>query len=202
MPPTPGQKTPFFETWIHYIRNPAKPDDTKSATCPAKTRGSTCVVCERVSVLRRTGHESDRNLAADMGAKRQIYANVVDMGNVDKGVQALRFGPMIYEALLDYLLDPETGGDYTNPDKGYNVVIERTGKMKDTRYSVRLAKTATAIADREWLKHLCDLALLQKNLPAESLSAILEGRDPEAPPEAKAGKGRTAEDDAVDIDDA
>lgn len=213
LPPVKGMDLPFLETWVHYIKNELL-NQLKTVTCPLKTKKTRCIVCERVQALRRSGSQVDSSQAKALSPKRQIYANVVDMGDQAKGVQILRFGVQIYEELLKYLADEETGGDFTDPVSGYTVVIEREGEGIETSYSVRLAKNSSPIADKAWLTKQHDLTALTKYLDDDAVMAILEGEevpeggapDPEenAPPARRAApagraggqaRGRTIVDD-------
>jgi hypothetical protein len=183
LPPLAGQKSPFFRAFIHYLRNPAMPDKGgRPVICPLKTRSAPCVICQRISELRRTGVPTDTDEAKQLSAGRRMYANVVNLNEPDKGVQVMEFGAKIYTELLSHLAgeDEAAVGDFTDPDKGYNVVIERVGTGKeDTRYQVRMAKAPSAIAKRAWLGEMHDLAKVVEPMDDERIRALLEGRDPD-----------------------
>lgn len=195
LPPIAGQKSPFFRTFVHYLRNPAMPDKGgRPVVCPSKTRNMPCVICKRVSELRRTGNPTDIEEAKGLGASRRMFANVVNLSEPDKGVQVMEFGPRIYTALLGHLAgeDEAAVGDFTNPETGRNVVIERTGTGKeDTRYEVRMAVTASLIAKRQWLGEMHDLSKVLEPLDDDHIRALLEGRDPDTEflPPGESGKG-------------
>jgi len=185
LPPwEPTRKSPFHKVWVHYIRNPAQPTKGgRPALCPSKMRNSRCIVCEKVSQLRRSGNDLDKEVAGELSASRQIYANVVDLANPDKGVQVAKFGITIYNELLGYMdpRDPSSLGDLTHPQTGYNLVIERTGKGKnDTRYSVRPSKAPSPLPKMEWLGSMNQLHKINEELTNDAMQALMEGRDPNA----------------------
>lgn len=191
----PGKngKPPFFKTYLHFVRNAANPKQVKSVICPSKTEGKPCVICAEVSKLRRTGNNVDQKAAQDLSAGMRIFANVIDLSAPDDGVKIAEFGSTIYVALLSHLAaqDESAVGDFTDPDKGRNVVIEKTvGDPKNpketTRYEVRMAQTPTPISNRKWLSEIHDLSKVAEVVEAEKIRALLEGRDPDAefsPPE-------------------
>lgn len=207
MPRRPGERL-FHRLFVHYIKNPAMPDKPgRPVACPLKNRNAPCIVCKKVSELRRSGNEMDKAAAKSLSATRRIYANVVDLGAPDKGVQVMEFGVKIYDDILALMDkdDPNSFGDITHPDKGYNIVIEKTvGDPKNpketTRYNVRPAKSPTAITNRKWLEELRPLAKALEAVTDEQVQKLLEGKtdDMEFPPadeETGTPAGTPADDD-------
>jgi hypothetical protein len=205
MPPRMGEKSPFSRVYVHYLRNPATPTQPgRPVLCPLKNRNAPCAVCKKVGQLRRSNNDVDKRVAADLSAARRIHANAVDLKEPDKGVQVWEFGVMIYSELLSYMDkdDPSAVGDFTHPDTGYNIIVERTGTTKDnTKYQTRVVKAPSAIANRDWLNSLHDLSKVISGIDDDRIAAILEGRDPdaasggEAPP---AGIDNAIDDDLYD----
>ena len=78
--------------------------------------------------------------------------------------------------------DESSVGDFTDPDKGRNVVIEKTvgdpqNIKETTRYEVRMAQTSTPISNRKWLSELHDLSKAAEVIDEVKIKALLEGRD-------------------------
>lgn len=184
-PKSAKDKNPFFKTYIHYLRNPAQPERSgRPVICPQKTTGKPCILCAKVSQLRRTGNPTDKEIASDLSSSMRILANVVDLQDSQKGVQVYEFGQVIYKELLSYMRkpeeDPSAVGNFTHPETGYNVVIERTGTTKETtRYQVRTAKAASPLANMDWLTQMHDLPATISAISDEKIQAILEGQNPD-----------------------
>ena len=98
--------------------------------------------------MQRTGNRTDRDAAYDLFPKLRVFANVLNRATPDTGPVILAFGKTIYDALMALRLDEDSGGDFTHPDTGFDITIERkgTGKM-DTEYTVRPARRSTALTD-------------------------------------------------------
>ena len=74
------------------------------------------------------------------------------MNATDAGTQVFAFGKMIYEQLRSIRNDPDSGGDFTHPETGFDIIIERTGSGKfDTAYDVRAARHETKLENMNWL---------------------------------------------------
>ena len=201
----PAKHTPFHKVWVHYVRNPSKPGTNgRPVMCPSKNNNARCIVCEKVSALRRSANEIDKEIAGDLAASRQIYANVVDLQEPERGVQVMKFGVMIYNDLLAYMdkSDPSAVGDLAHPEKGYNVVIDRKGKGKqDTRYQVRTAKEASPIPKKQWLGEMNNLSAVVEEMANDKIQAIMEGRDPDADFDPKALEAGADKPASSNIDD-
>jgi gp32 DNA binding protein like len=187
LPPVKGQGgTWAFKTWIHYIKNPNKPDEKgRPVVCPSKTRDARCVVCEVVSALYRQSRTDAKakDMAGQLRSKETYFANVVRVDTKDgmkAGPKILGLPQTVYEALSKIFKDPDKGGDFTHPKTGYKVIITRVGtKMDDTRYTVSLNIKQSPIESMDWLKHMHILSKHVGEMTTEDMSAILEGRQPE-----------------------
>ncbi len=181
-----GQQSPFYEVWLHYIKNPSNPNaKSRPVPCPNKMHNRNCVVCNKVSELYRSDTEAAKVLAKSLKVSNRALCNVVNLADAEKGVQFLELNKTLYEQLLT-ALDPGDDGypgeDYTHPTKGFNITIERTGTgPQNTRYSApKIARTATAIANTEWLSKMHDLSKVITTVDNAAVQAIMEGRQEEA----------------------
>lgn len=178
-PAKDGGKLPFKVFWVHSV-NSGTPN-FRSFICPDKTLGENCPACDKVSELYRTGSEADRQVANKMRAKREAYCNVVDMAHPDKGVQVLRLAEGTYRDLLGFMVGDDKLGEpavnYSHPVTGMNVIINREGSDKNTKYKCELSRGGPKpLADMGWLDKMHDLKDFVRAMPAEQVVAILEGR--------------------------
>lgn len=177
----PGKKpNPFHQVWVHYVRNPNKPDQSRPVPCPVKNgTGKVCVICAEVSKLRRSGNKTDEEVARDLSAGRQYYANVINMADPEAGPKVLRVGINLYLEMLSLMKpdDEETSrGNISHPRTGYNLVIERSGTGKeDTRYNLKVAKSPSALPNMEWLKDMHDLTKHIEALADDKIQALMAG---------------------------
>lgn len=198
LPPPPGEKRPFKVFWVHGIGEGAS---FRSFQCPEKTLGQPCPACDKVSELYRTGNEHDRELANRMRAKREAYCNVVDMLDQEKGVQVLRVAEGTYRDLLGFMIPDEKTGEpgvnYTHPVTGVNVIINREGTGRTTKYKCELGRTGPKpLQNMAWLDQMQDLSNFVRAMPAQQVVALLNGGGAEEPRkiEASSRPGSIADD--------
>lgn len=175
LPPKLGMRSPFRVVWTHYIRKPDQKDPVSFA-CPSKEANRRCPVCEKADGLKRSGNEADYKRAFELFPKRRVYAHVIDRENPEKGVQVLGFGKTIHEALVKIRKDPDAGGDFTDPEAGFDIIIEREGTgAKDTNYQVMAARKQSKLGDLSLIEQQGDLDRFGKVLEQDELMAKLRG---------------------------
>ena len=113
-PDNDGQ--PFQERWFYYNigNNPGllapyqfnKPDPIQ----------------ELINKLRDDGSKESYELAKKLYPKMRSYAPVIVRGEEDRGVRLWSFGKMVYQSLLNIMLD-EDYGDITDPNDGRDVKV-------------------------------------------------------------------------------
>lgn len=129
LPGLNGQQAfvPFFK---HFVKGAA---DGKiySGLCPLKMAKLPCVVCTVIARLSR-GTDADRDLADDIGARSKVACNLIDRAAPDAGPQLAEIGQSIYKAVKDIMRT--NGEDPTDPNDGFDCVIEKTGSGLKTEY--------------------------------------------------------------------
>ncbi len=210
LPPAVGQRTPFKVVYQHFIDLPGK---KLVFVCPRFEAKRACPVCQKADQLKGSSAKADQDAASDFFARRRVYCNAIDRGEPDKGPQVLAFGKTVHEQLVALRADEDAGGDFCNPEEGFDIIIERSGTGKnDTKYVVRPARSTSALHPnaavmQEWIDTQKNLNLLAKPPSPEELETMLRGGE-DAPEEEERPKGRpvgrkrSAEDDAIDTDGA
>lgn len=128
----------FYVTYNHYLEGPGGND--VSVNCPrVMSKGKKrCPICEAARTLADSGTPENEERAKDLFAKRRVYACIIDRNNEGKGVQVVAFGSMIHEELARLRKDKVAGGDFFDPNNGFDIIVEKTGSGKmGTRYKVR-----------------------------------------------------------------
>lgn len=226
LPPRPGEKV-LKRVMEHFIRV-AGANRPVIFSCPQarQDRKDRCPACERAARLRASGNPQDREAAYDMSAKLRVYLNVIDRKNPGAGPQILPVGKQIYEQLLTIRKDEDAGGNYIDPENGFDIVIERVGTGKnDTTYTVNPSRKTTPLhTDSEvassWIENQANLERFDRVRTYDDLMKSLGGGSgggggprtaPRAqpakadaeyiPPKAKAGKTADADLDGVHGDD-
>jgi len=103
-----------------------------------------CPFMEKYKELKDSSDEDDKELAKKLVPKRKYIlggiqykdekGKEIDPERVDKGIMV---GRGVYQDIIELFLDEDEWGDMTDPDEGYDIKINRTGKGKnDTEYTV------------------------------------------------------------------
>lgn len=86
---------------------------------------------ELITKLRDDGSKESYELAKKLYPKMRTYAPVVVRGEEDRGVRLWAFGKMVYQSILNLMLD-EDYGDITDPTSGRDIkvsVSKQPGRM-------------------------------------------------------------------------
>jgi hypothetical protein len=212
LPPPVGKKSPFRVVWQHYVNLPGVPNPV-SFPCPMREASRACPVCAKAEKFKKTGNDADYKKALDLFPKRRVYANIIDREAPENGVQIYAFGKMVHEALVKIRSDEDAGGDFCNPDIGFDIIIDRKGTGKnDTEYTVMAARKQSKLGDYELIAQQQDLerfakvpsdaeimAKLAPGTPGDtSGSALGSGKEKSVNAAPRGPKARTASDDVED----
>jgi hypothetical protein len=221
LPPLAGQSSPFAVLYQHWV---TLPDGSRtSLNCSRMMAKQRCPACEEMDRLARSGNEVDFKASNDWKPKLRIKANIIDRDDEDKGVQVVEFGKSILDQLVAIRKDPRAGGDFTDIEDGFDIVVTKKGEGVKTEYACLASRETTALhndADvaQEWLDNQHDLSRAKYVPTYEEAYARLSGggrapadhgrvnssgsRKPEVlPPASKTGaaKRRSVADDTSDI---
>ena len=199
LPPREGETSPFVVTHQHYISRPGN-EPPFVFVCPRHAGVGPCPACAEAAKLRATGNKLDREQAWSMMPKVRGFANVIDRSDEDAGPKVWGIPKTVLAELTQLRQDEDCGGDYIDPEVGYDVIVERTGTGKlDTSYSVRLARHPSPISEdpaeaAEWYEALPDLSQFAKVKSYDEITAGLSNDDDTPPPQ----RGRVLEATAYD----
>jgi len=110
---------PFKELWFYYNigNNPG-------LLAPYQF-GDPDPIQDLIKKLRSDDNRDSYELAKKLYPKMRVYAPIIVRGEEDKGVQIWGFGKMVYQSLLNIMLD-EDYGDITDPSSGRDVKVTCT----------------------------------------------------------------------------
>ena len=133
------------------------------------TIGEPCALMEAYNELKSSGNEDDIELAKKM-IPRQKYVIPVITYKDAKGKEVdtensnrlFQIAGSVYNQIIDLFLDEDEWGDMTDPKKGYDLKITRTGKGKfDTSYTVSACKNTPL--PKEYMKTVVNLEEMVKS---------------------------------------
>lgn len=148
LPPLSGHKAVTL-VWEHQLNLPD--GSFVNFACPRLMAKRMCIVCRKADALKTTGNPADFDRAKDLFARRRIYANVIDRADPEAGPKVFAFGKKIWEQIKGLRTDEDVGGDFTHPEEGFDIIVNRTGSTKnDTSYNVIPGRTSE-LGNLEWI---------------------------------------------------
>jgi hypothetical protein len=168
LPPPLGKKSPFVVIWTHFID--AKGGERLAFVCPRLEVKKPCPICTTAERLKSNGNPADFEKAKGMFARRQVHCNVINRSEPERGPVILRFSKGVHEDLVALRKNEDVGGDFTHPEHGFDIIIERKGTGKnDTKYKVYRHKNETPLGNMEWLEMQHDLEKLRVILTPDQM---------------------------------
>jgi hypothetical protein len=203
--PTGEENDIAFEITYFYLGNSK---ELGTVVSPA-TFGEPCALMEEFQKLKKSKDEDDMELAKKLMPKSAfVIVPLIYKDGKGKGIDEQMSGKpfqitnTVYNQIIDLYLDEDEWGDMTDPKKGYDIKVTRTGKgMNDTKYSVSACKNTPLPA--EYRKTVIDLesVIKEKTATYEETLAKLEafmGASPDdddeddRPRKSKKSKGKSS----------
>lgn len=185
---------PFKERWFYYNIG-----ENPGLLAPHQF-GKPDPIQELINTLRADGKKESYELAKKLYPKMRAYAPVIVRGEEEKGVRLWSFGKMVYQSLLNIMLD-EDYGDITDPTDGRDVKVICTkppGRMW-ANTEVRPRGKSTQLSEdkkvaKQWMTEIPDLDdMYQTKTYAELENIIntwLNGDDTESENDSNFGTSR------------
>jgi len=127
--------------------------------CPRLTHNQACPICAFVWKLYNNNNEEDKALAKKIKSYKRILMNIIDLSDLDAGVQKYAFGKKLAGKIVSYLQDPDTRY-VLHPDKGNNfILIKKTidgyPNYDESRFEMKSTPLSGILP--EWRKGIHDL---------------------------------------------
>jgi hypothetical protein len=149
LPPTwPNPDHYGLDLWVHYGIGP----DNQAYLCLHKMKGEACPICEEHERARRAGEDED--YVKSLEPTRRVLMYLVDRDHEKDGVQAWAAPWTIDRDITKISVDRRTQDvlPIDDPDDGYDVEFERTGKGMTTKYvGVAIARRESPLGKAAWL---------------------------------------------------
>jgi hypothetical protein len=142
--------------------------------------GRDCAACADAKALMNSKHKSDHRAGKMQLPRRMHHLNVVDMNDIESGIQLASLPRTAFEPILDHLLDDEDGGESAFGVNGTDFIITREpSKQPSEQYSVKVRdRGRSAKLPRELLDGVKDLYGLEELSPGYGM----DGYVPDFPP--------------------
>ena len=170
-----------YDYLIHYNLGSER---KTAAVCPKSSNpNAKCPICEASSTLYRSNDDKDKELASDLYHRRRYLANILDLNDIQKGVQIYEFGPTVYNKLMKYVASG-LFGDILDLEKGRNIILSKTvpgGNARMTNYDIIVSPDISSIVKylpQDYAQKIDDLGkIVPKSKSYEDLKSILEGEE-------------------------
>ena len=135
---TDGDPQFYHDFGQHFIK-----DSTGSIkavyVCVDKTYGKPCQVCDALShAIKNSSDDTMAQMLSDAKASGRVLLNALHVdGDNPSEPQILEVAPGVFGEILNII--SEWGADVLELDGGKDIIIERVGKGKLTKYSVQIA---------------------------------------------------------------
>jgi hypothetical protein len=170
-----------YDYMMHY--NLGSEKKTAAVCAKSNNPSAKCPICEASSGFYRSADESDKLLGKDLYHRIRYLANIVDLNNLEKGVQVYEFGPTVYNKLMKYVASG-LFGDILDLEQGRNIILSKTipgGNARMTSYDIMVSPEKSSITKSlpaDYAQKIDDLGkILPKAKSYEELKAILEGEE-------------------------
>ncbi len=136
-------KKPFRLVWRHFIKDLPGATGPVVFTCPRLSPGDCserrpCAACTKFAGLSSSGNPADRQFAENWSAKQAAYWVALDRAKPNEGPGLYRIPPGLHKKILAFN-SPLRGGDFCDPDGGFDIVIDRHGTGFQTKYDACVA---------------------------------------------------------------
>jgi len=140
LPPPRGRKSPFVIVHEHRVQIPGGgPDDTLQYACPRIHGDKTCDECDKAEELIKSGNPIDYEVGREMQPRPSALTSLIDRNEEAAGPQIARIGKKLFRQLRIMRENAKIAGNFTDPLRGYDLVITRKGTGKnDTEYTAAI----------------------------------------------------------------
>lgn len=145
LPPWNAEGMFYFKAVLHYTG--------EEGQLPVPCRSMVdkpCPLCEAVE------KSSNKKIAKKMMAKKKFYMNILSIDNIKEGVKIWAATPKQMKKLRSYLEDPDYG-DFTDPDEGREVIVEKDSSGTMPSYEIRMRPKSSPIEYSNWEEELFNL---------------------------------------------
>lgn len=163
---------PFISTGVHSNVGATLQD---TVYCARQTHGKPCPICAFVAKLYNSKSEDDIIVARKIKGYKRVIANIIDLADIDKGIQKFAFGKKLAAKIQSYLQDEDTK-NVLHPENGNNLIlikktVDKFPNYDESRFEIR-PSSLTKLC-QNWRKDAHNLIDEIKEKSFDELNAIL-----------------------------
>lgn len=193
LPPWNDEGLFFLEATAHY----GLKKEGRDIPIPCSGKAD-CPICQFIRKMEKGGKE-DTKLAKRLASRTKFYVNILDRKS--EKVSIWGFSRKILGGLLNRM-DDEDFGDITDPDEGFDVIIEREGTGMKTSYDVRVKPKSSSV-DLDELELLDLEKEVSRDLSEDEIEDLIEenfGEEGKRRPKGDDdGDGNGSEDEDIEV---
>jgi len=134
---------------------------------------SPCPICHVWEKLKK-GDADEREAAEEIKpSSAKFVVNMVDCKRPEKGV-LFWAAPLSFGRYFLSLLEDEDIEDITDPDEGFDIIVEVSGKGRGTKYDFRMRPKKSKISYEDWEENLNNLTEVTEVKDAGELIVLLQ----------------------------
>ena len=177
--PTPfGSNDPFLEWGTH--KN-LLDQAWKDVACIQHNKGEECVICQVVEDLKKQDWKGNYNLWKPLELKIRYYSPVINLDEVDAGVQWWGYGKSVLSQFENWLLNlEEDEAPFYSTERPEKIIVSYNDQAAPTdMYKLDkklIAKPYSASQNAEWAEQIKPLnEVMTYEMPQEKVLEALEG---------------------------
>jgi hypothetical protein len=164
LPPLPPNEMFFYEVMTHFVQGFGsngkgrlfRVDDVDNP------------INDAVRQLSSRDDEDLRSLAKNSRLQTVYYYSILDLNNLEKGVQVWKsYSKVIFETLLGYICEPEFG-DFTDAEEGRNILLYQDNSGQYPKYNIDLHPQTSELS-AEFLDERVDLSSFMETASNDEL---------------------------------
>jgi len=144
----------FFNKKIMHKGIPLDGRSTGLACVKSFDADGECPICNFINALKESESGKDQKMAKVLRPQTVFFVNILNRKT--NKLQKYSMSKSIMKIIRGYLVD-EDYGDITDPDEGYDVVIEREGEGLSTKYAVKVKPKTSEIGYEDWEEDMFDI---------------------------------------------
>jgi hypothetical protein len=175
--PTSKEGHPFAEWWVHKaLIDPSKP--WIAVACDKHNDGGECVICDMAQTLKDQSFKGNEALWKPLEAQKEMYSPVIDLADVDAGVQWWSYGRSISSQFETWLRNIEEGETaFYDPTAPQKIIVnyDKNAAPKDKyKLDKKNLKPLDPAVYEEWFGAIKPIDEIRNNRkPAEEKEEIL-----------------------------
>lgn len=154
LPPWSEEGMFYLKGGLHYGFSIGGRD--RALACPVIGKRGKCPVCIAVAAA-KDGGEDYKKFIDRVRVKIKYWVNVINRADKNAAVHMIGLSKKAWKLIAGPMNDEDDPVDATDPEEGFDMIIEKSGSGMMTRYEERMSPRPTPIGNDDWAENLHDL---------------------------------------------